>query len=191
MLLRPLFLSFLVFCALLSPSWATTVLPVSLENMIDDAAIAFEGTCLENRTVRDPDTNMIVTFTAFAVKDVLKGKVAATHTIKQIGGRLESEDLVYKIHGVPTFTVGAEYVVFLAGVSKIGFSSPIGLSQGQFSVRTNAKGKTVSNGRDFRVMAEKIAPEIIPESAAPVMHMELDDLKRVTRARVAANVSKP
>ncbi|MBL0037352.1 MAG: hypothetical protein IPP36_00125 [Nitrosomonadales bacterium] len=104
-----------------------SVLPLYLDEIINDAAIAFQGKSLENHSERDPQTNLIVTYSTFEVQEVLKGKVGATHTIKQIGGQVQGE--TNQTMGVPTFIVGESYILFLYGVSVSGFSSPVGLEQ--------------------------------------------------------------
>src|SRR6185437_5020963 len=107
-------LALLLAFAAAFPAAATSVLPVGVDQLVSDASVAFDGTCTGNRTERDPQTQLIVTRTTFAVHDVLKGDVGATYEIKQVGGELP-EGLRYKVEGVPRFQVGQEYVVFLAG----------------------------------------------------------------------------
>lgn len=165
---------------------AATVIPLYLDELIDGAAIAFQGTCTENRTQRDLN-GMIVTYTTFAVTDVLKGEVGASHTIKQIGGTIPGEGVQFKIQGVPTFAVGQSYVVFLPGVSSAGFSSPVGLTQGRFSI---AEG-TVSNGRDFGDLTARMAPGgaargpqsgVVPDGPQP--RLDLGAFKSLVRQHV-------
>jgi hypothetical protein len=182
---------FLVACvlglALVGPAAATSVLPLQLDEIIDTATTVFEGTCIDNRTERELATNLVVTYTTFAVKDVLKGTVqGATHVIKQIGGKMPGSELSFSVHGVPTFAVGESYVVFLAGVSSAGFSSPIGLGQGKFSVLQDASGVRVTNGRDFRDMTARMPSVVLPGTAAPVPHLGLDDFKQLVRTRVGS-----
>ncbi|MGE5096467.1 MAG: hypothetical protein ACM3SO_15120 [Betaproteobacteria bacterium] len=180
-------LACVIACA--APAHAASVLPLYLEEMIDTASVAFEGTCIGNRSERDPATNLVVTYTTFQVRDVLKGTVAATHVIKQVGGTLPDGGMQYRVAGVPTFAPGEDYVVFLAGVSSAGFSSPIGLAQGRFSVKP---GQRVGNGRDFREMATHVGPHM-PASAraalanaqGPVRDMDLLEFKQTVRNRVA------
>jgi len=175
---------------LVLPAHALSVLPLSLEQMVDTAAVAFEGTCTGNRTEREAATGLVVTYTTFAVKDVLKGTVAGTHVIKQIGGELPDGGPSFKVSGVPKFTVGKDYVVLLAGVSAAGFSSPIGLAQGKFTVQQDVSGKKVSNGRDFREMTT-LPPALTtpglrsPGARAPMRQLGLDDFKQLVRARAA------
>ncbi|HUR60317.1 MAG TPA: hypothetical protein VM029_21520 [Opitutaceae bacterium] len=166
---------------------AASVLPLYLDEMIDTATTAFEGRVTGNRTERDPATKLVVTYTTFEVLDPLKGAVGATHEIKQIGGVLPGEGLAYRVNGGPTFTVGEEYVVFLAGKSAVGFSSPIGLGQGKFGVNADARGRRVANGRDFKDMTSRIKDKLPPSAKAKVLHddpvreMDIDDFKRTVR----------
>ena len=178
----------LLVCLLVFPftnsTHAASVLPLILDEIIDTSAVAFQGICTGNRTARDPVTNFVVTYTTFEVKDVLKGNVGATHVIKQIGGIMPAGELSFRVPGVPTFAVGQEYVVFLAGVSSAGFSSPIGLSQGQFTVQQGETGKTVSNGRNFSEMAARVPIED-PEVSRPTAHkLGLEEFKQIARQRV-------
>ena len=79
--------------------------------------------------------------------DLIKGNAEDTYTIKQIGGELKNRNMALRVHGVPKFHVGKNYVVFLPAKSKLGFSSPLGLHQGSFSVLNINGEQVVSNGR--------------------------------------------
>ena len=179
--------------ASLSTAQALSVLPLYLEELIDTSAVAFEGTCTGNRTERDAATNLVVTYTTFAVHDVLKGSVDTTHVIKQVGGSIPGDDLQYLVPGIPKFAVGENYVVFLAGVSSAGFSSPIGLGQGRFSIKSEGAARKVSNGRDFRDLTARILPGLpatakarLQQDSAPVRDMDLDEFKQIVRTHVGA-----
>ena len=172
---------------------AASVLPLYLDQVIDNSRLAFEGTCVETHSERDPATDMVVTYTTFAVHDVLKGSVGPSHTIKQIGGSLPGEGVQYRVAGVPTFEVGQDYVVFLAGVSASGFSSPIGLEQGRFDVREQGGKLLVGNGRDFRELASRMSPSLpaaarakLAAAPGPVREIELGQFKQLVRNHVAS-----
>jgi hypothetical protein len=174
-----------------APAFATTILPLDLGQIVDQSANAFEGTVTDNRTGRDPQTGMLVTLTTFQVHDVLKGQPGATFTIKQIGGSSKDEGLHYRVQGVPRFEVGESYIVFLPGISSAGFSSPVGLSQGRFSIADGPQGREVSNGRDFREMTENVAGMVLPEQARakakadlPVRKLGLDEFKDMVRGHL-------
>ena len=182
-----MFRKLIAFCLLaillVTPAIAASVRELQLDEIVDTATVAFEGTCIGNRTERDPATSMVVTYTTFSVKDVLKGNVQATHVIKQIGGVMPGGEAGFRIVGIPSFAVGEDYVVFLAGVSAAGFSSPIGLSQGKFTVQQRANGKTVTNGRDTREMTARMPNAGVPAARVPTVHFDLEDFKRLARDR--------
>jgi hypothetical protein len=82
--------------------------------------------------------------------------------------------------------------VFLYGTSEAGFSSPVGLDQGRFLISDEAAGPEVTNGRDFRDLAQKL--DAVPASAqarlnssSPVKRLGLDDFKKIVRDRAAAH----
>jgi len=186
-MLRKIALFSLLWLAMALPAQAASVLPLYLDEIVADAQIAFQGTCTANRIERDPQTGLIVTYTTFDVREVLKGNVGTTHTIKQVGGRAGTEN--YRVEGVPSFAVGQEYVLFLYGVSSAGFSSPVGLSQGQFVVRTGPGGQEISNGRDFKEMLRSYPVQTLPQSTygkiqqAPgeLKNLGLDEFKQIVR----------
>lgn len=173
-----------------STAHATSVLPLYLDEIVDSAAVAFEGTVVSNRTTRDEATGLVVTYTTFKVHEALKGNPGETYTIKQIGGDLPAEGVRQKSHGVPRFTTGQSLVVFLYGVSDAGFSSPVGLEQGRFLISDEANGPEVASGRDFRALAQRMAPaskstQAQLDSAAPVNRLPLEEFKTMVRDRMA------
>ena len=176
-----------------APALATSVLPLDLGQVIDQAAVAFQGTVTDVRTGLDPQTGMLVTMTTFRVDDVLKGDVPSSYTVKQIGGEDAATGRRFKALGVPTFSRGQTYVLFMAGVSSAGFSSPIGLSQGRFQVTDGEAGPEVENGRDFREMTANLPSLQLPAQASakaaadkPVHRVGLADFKAMIRKHAGA-----
>ena len=191
-MLKRILAAFLFATAAALPAQATTVIPLTLDEIVASSAVAFAGTCLDSHAERNPTGDLIVTYVRFAVHDVLKGEVGATYTIKQIGGELPSESRGVRVHGMPSFQTGQEYVVFLTGVSSLGFSSPIGLAQGRFTVVHEQGADHVSNGRDFRDMTKNIPDAELPpglaaqRNAHAMPHMDLDTFKQLVRSRRGA-----
>ena len=190
---------FILFCALaLSGSaLAATVLPLGLERLHADAKHIFLGECLTNTVQLDQQSGKVVTYTVFEVLETYKGSLGRSQTIKQIGGNLPEAGINVKIPGVPQFEVGKRYVVFLPPASDLGFSSPVGLSQGMFTLKTDARGtQTVSNGRDVGELMENIPNKMpsrvanklstlsnreLPANAKARAEMHLDDLRTILR----------
>jgi hypothetical protein len=139
------FLIFSVFSAL--PAAATSMLPISLEQLSTRADLIFYGRVISNKVKNDVQSGQIATFTEFEIIKLIKGNAGSTHTIKQIGGFDKNSNTRLMIHGVPKFITGKEYVVFLPKKSSLGFCSPLGLHQGSFPVSTKNDEKIISNGR--------------------------------------------
>lgn len=187
-----LLLATLVAALLPLASHATTVRALDIDGLLEGSAVVFEGTCTGNRTERDPATNLVVTYTTFAVHDALKGAPGATHVIKQVGGELDDGSPVFRIQGVPKFVPGRDYVVFLPPASSLGFSSPTGLAQGRFNVtRDEAGAPRVANGRDFRELTARIPPRGRPDDVVerlrgarqPARDLDLAEFKELVRER--------
>lgn len=192
-MIRNVLAALAIAAAAIAPAHALSVLPLQLDEVIDTSTTVLEGTCVENRSERDPATDLVVTYTTFEVKDVMKGHAAARHTIKQLGGSLPGEGLRYRVEGVPTFTVGEDYVVFLAGTSSAGFSSPIGLNQGRFRITQEGAVRRAGNGRDLREMTSRMAAHLpaaaqarMQNASGAVKSMDVEDLKQAVRNHVGA-----
>ena len=165
----------LLICSLQAA--ATSVLPVSLQRMAKSAETIFHGTAIGNEVRLDQASGRVATYTTFKVIEVIKGSPGATHTIKQIGGQLPGSNVRQVIHGVPRFTVGEEYVIFLPKASSLGFASPIGLVQGKFDVRRHSGDTLVSNGRSLAALmkttpqqASPNGPSALASKRAPVLN---------------------
>jgi hypothetical protein len=186
-------LAFAAGLTLAPAAQAVTVLPLYLDEMADGAAVAFEGRCIGNRSEVDAGTGLIVTYTTFDVRDVLKGSPGSTYEIKQVGGALPNDGPQYRVLGVPKFELGEDYVVFLAGVSTAGFSSPIGLAQGRFKVDREGNLRKVGNGRDFKDMTRRILSKV-PAATRALMdkddkalrEMDVDEFKQLVRNHLGA-----
>src|SRR5258706_1190006 len=188
---KPLFAACLLGLAFAPPASAASVMPLYLDEIIDRSAVAFEGVCVDNRTEREATTGWIVTYTTFEVRDVLKGGVSATHVIKQIGGTLATEGLTYQVPGIPKFVVGESYVVFLAGVSSAGFSSPVGPAQGRVSITQGSAGREVTNGVDFNELSARMPDNALAaglmqgakRAPGTVRNLDIDQFKQMVRDR--------
>jgi len=129
--------------------YASSVLPLSLTQLSQQASIIFYAKVLANRVEKDKRSGQIVTYTDFQIIESIKGRITGKYTIKQLGGRLPGANYYLHVYGVPTFEKNREYVVFLPAVSQLGFCSPLGLYQGKFLVATVNGEKIISNGRDY------------------------------------------
>lgn len=157
--MKPLNITFSVLLYFLSiaPVLATSLLPISLEQLSTRASLIFYGTVISNEVRKDTQSGYVATFTEFKIIDLIKGEAADKFTIKQIGGHFKENNIALRIHGVPEFKTGNSYVVFLPEKSSLGFSSPLGLHQGSFSVSDINGEQIVSSGQNLSAVPSTLA----------------------------------
>lgn len=162
---------------------ALSVLPLELDDIIDQSTVAFEGTCVANRSEIEPGSRLIVTYATFAVKAMLKGTVPASYTVKQVGGAPISGGLL--LPSATAYEVGQSYVLFMTGASKAGFSSPVGVGQGKFDIQEFDGTKRATNGRVLRVSPGDAAKSADGAALEPRVQFDVDDLKARVKSRLA------
>jgi len=167
---------------------ATSVRPLDLDQIVGGAQHIVRARCTGNEVRADPGVHA-VTVTTFVVLDRAKGSGGATFTLRQAGGKLDG--IVVDYH-LPKFRVGDEYVLFVPASSTLGLASPVGLSQGVFSVVPGRGGGQVGNGRDFAELLPRAEPATLPQGIAAALgrgraerlRMNLGDFMTLIRARV-------
>lgn len=157
---------------------ATSVIPLDLDQITAGAEHIVHVRCTRNEVQRDAAVG-VVTVTTFVVLDRAKGASAATFTVRQAGG--EMDGLAVDYH-VPKFAVDSEYVLFMPPPSKWGLASPVGLSQGAFSVVQGRSGKEVGNGRDFATLLSSADRAVAPASVAARLQRTPSERARVDLA---------
>jgi len=125
---------------------ATSVVPMSVEQLTAGAQIVVEGRALEQWSQWDASEHLIYTYTRFAVASTLKGSAAQTIVVRQMGGSAGGYTQV--VSGVRHFQPGDESVLFLRpSVAGDGSMAVVGLMQGNFRVVRSADGSaTAGNG---------------------------------------------
>ena len=132
------------------PAQATRIQLVNLEQMARKAERIFVGVCsaVEDGTL--PGTDIPVTSYTFSVTEPIKGEVGDTLTIRQLGVRVPrvqgDKALIFRVPGMPVYREGQEVVLFLISDSSLGLTSPVGLSQGAFTVEERDGRKVLQNG---------------------------------------------
>ena len=127
---------------------ATTVIPPTFEQLVDQAEVIFQGTVTKTNSqwIGEGDQRRIVTYVTFEVKDALKGSPGKSYTVRQFGGTVDGETMM--IDGAPVFNVGDEDILFVEnnGSQVVPL---VGLMHGRFHVRKDASGReTVTTNGD-------------------------------------------
>lgn len=172
-----------------SEAVAASVVPLDLDQIVAGAQHIVHVRCTGNVVKADTDVG-IVTITSFVVLDRARGGTEPTFTVRQVGGELLGLAVDYH---APKFRVGEEYVLFMPPPSRLGLASPVGLSQGAFSVVPGAAGKEVANGRDFAELLAGVDPASVPAGIAARLkqkphartRVDLGEFMSLTRAKAA------
>ena len=184
--MRPRFLTCL-FCALVGAfghtpdaAVASTVLPMSLADLIDGAERIFLGHCVATEAEYLGDD--LVTRVTFLVTESLKGDIRGeTMTVLLPGG--ERDGIRHHIAGLPSFEEGVEAVLFLTTTDRRGRVWPVGLAQGDFRVHRPAAGAP----RVRRDLDGLHYPGSARATSLPARDIALEELLQAVRSLAAAD----
>lgn len=125
---------------------ATTVVPMSVERLTRASTHVVRAKALQSWSQWDASHSRIFTYTRFALVKRLKGQLASTFVVKQMGG--SAGGYTQHVAGVRPFTVGRESLLFLHPSDAADGSLVVtGLMQGNFRIMRSAAGEELaSNG---------------------------------------------
>jgi hypothetical protein len=132
----------LVVClAYASFATATSVLPLSVDDLIRESETVFIGRVVAVRSAWRPSRNgdAIVTNVTFSIDRVLKGPNRIERTLQFLGGTVGQDTL--RVSGLPVFQVGERDVLFVNETGQP-VSPLVGLMQGRFRVSRPAGAST-------------------------------------------------
>ena len=123
--MAPLFLFLLS-----SVAEATSMAPLTIEQMVDASDGIVRGKVTEVWTEPDPNTKMVWTHAQVEVSSVLKGDHTEVIVLEQPGGSWGTTKAI--VESVARFSVGEEGYFFVEHLSER--SVPVGMFQGKFNV---------------------------------------------------------
>jgi hypothetical protein len=144
---RTLLLSILIIGSI-QWSFGQRTIRMNIERIVTDAAIIVHGTVTKVESATDPVTNILATFVTINVTEDLYGASGQQITLKMLGGSTAKRTL--HLAEMPRYTVGQEIVGMFFAPSKSGFTSPVGMSQGTFTIAKDA----ATGARTVRIGAE-------------------------------------
>ena len=133
----------LSFAALLvtvaAPLWATTVIPPTFDQLVDQAEVIFHGsvTKVTSQWIGEGADRHIASYVTFKVKEAVKGNPGENYTMRMFGGTVDGETMT--IADAPRFEVGDEDILFVEnnGSQVIPL---VGMMHGRFRVRRDDSG---------------------------------------------------
>jgi hypothetical protein len=127
---------------------ATTVIPPTFEQLVQQAELIFEGTVTDVKSVWEGEgaQRHIDTYVTFQVADSVKGDAGSSYTIRMLGGTVGDETMM--VTDTPKFSVGDREILFVEH-NFDQFVPLVGISHGRFHVQRDEQ-----TGRDVVVNAE-------------------------------------
>ncbi len=128
--------------AILPGVQATTVIPPTFDELVDQAEIIFQGdvTKVRSEWVGEGAQRHIMSYVTFRVEESLKGNPGQSYTIRMLGGTVAGETM--GVSDAPKFRVGEKDVLFVQN-NGTQFIPLVGIMHGRFHVRTNEGGQQV------------------------------------------------
>ena len=132
----------------LQSAQATTVIPPSFDELVDQAQLIFQGTVTDTQSqwAGEGGSRRIVTYVTFKVDEAIKGDPGATYTLRMLGGTVDGQTM--EVTDAPKFKVGDRDVVFVENNGSQ-FIPLVGIMHGRFRVKQDkATGRdvVVTNG---------------------------------------------
>ena len=124
-----------------SPGLGSTFLLLSPQELVAEAESVVEGEVIEAQSYWNAEHTAILTDAVLRVHDTVIGTAEPFVNLRTFGGRVG--DYMVVAHGFPTFEVGERLLLFLAP-EKDGVHRVAGYLQGQYRVRTDARGERLA-----------------------------------------------
>jgi hypothetical protein len=136
------FLLLLAAVGILPAAQATTVIPPTFDELVDQAEVIFQGdvTDVKSEWVGEGAQRHIMSYVTFKVDDALKGNPGSSYTIRMLGGTVGGETM--GVSDAPKFEVGDEDILFVQNNGSQ-FIPLVGIMHGRFHVRKNQAGQEV------------------------------------------------
>jgi hypothetical protein len=118
---------------------ATTVIPPTFDELVNNADAIFEGTvsAMHSEWAGQGSDRHIVTYVTFKVADPIKGAVGAETTLRMFGGTVDGQTI--EVADAPRFKIGDRDILFVEHNGSQ-FIPLVGIMHGRFHVRLDETG---------------------------------------------------
>jgi len=127
---------------------ATTVIPPTFEQLVQQAELIFQGTVTDVRSVWEGEgaQRHINTYVTFQIGENMKGNAGSSYTIRILGGTVGDETM--EVTDTPKFKMGDRDILFVEH-NNDQFVPLVGINNGRFHVQRDEQ-----TGRDIVVNGE-------------------------------------
>jgi hypothetical protein len=174
------------FTVALSRGMATTVIPPTFEQLVQQADVIFQGTVTNIQSIWSGEgaQRHIDSYVTFQVEDSIKGNANSSYTIRMLGGTVGSETM--EVTDAPKFNVGDRDILFVEH-NEEQFVPLVGIMHGRFHVESDETGRefvTTGEGHPLRDVA-KLGREEEAVSAAEAISP--DEFKSQIRTQISGS----
>tara|TARA_R110002049_G_scaffold108853_11_gene257414 strand:- start:942 stop:1646 length:705 start_codon:yes stop_codon:yes gene_type:complete len=169
----------IVLLLLCLPQWlyATSVLQLDIEQLLNDAAVIFEGEVIASEARWNEDNTYISTWVTFRVDDVIKGEMSSdTITQSFAGGSVGDTRL--QVSGMVYPQVGEKGIYFIENPDRPQVNPMVGWGQGHFKVQTDAQGTErmlTENEEPIQGLEDAASANIAPQRRAQQAALPLSE----------------
>ena len=171
----------------------TVILETDFDELCAQADVVVVGTVTSAESSRPPGRSRIYTWTTFRIDEWIDGAGERTSiTIRTLGGTAGGETL--RVHGMPRFDVGRQYVLFLKDPGR-SICPVVGWTQGCFCVQRSGEdggplvrtydGRSASRVTQGKVVTDSDTSSVTPGDNDLTLDAFVAEIK-VGRIRAAA-----
>lgn len=134
-----------LIAAVIAPAKATTVIPVSDDDMVRQASLIVEGVVTKIESAWNKDRTQIHTFIDINVRKQIKGALPKNQTtihLRVLGGTVD--DITMHVVDAPSFKVDEEMLLFLRPNYDVQLFPVVGFNQGKIHIDTDPNTGTKS-----------------------------------------------
>ena len=180
-----------VIGVVLTRATATTVIPPTFDQLVQQADVIFQGSVTKVESVWEGEgaQRHINSYVTFQVQDSIKGNAGASYTIRMLGGTVGDETM--EVTDTPKFHVGDRDILFVEH-NFDQFVPLVGIKHGRLHVQRDEQ-----TGRDIVLQDEgepvrdltKLGHE--EESVSPAEAISPDDLKSAVKQKLTSGNIHP
>jgi len=168
---------------------ATTVIPPTFDQLVNQAEVIFQGTVTDLRPqwMGEGAERHIVTFVTFKIDDPIKGVLKESSTIRMFGGTLDGQTM--EATDTPRFKLGDRDILFVEN-NGTQFVPLVGIMHGRFRIQKEASGRenvSKDNGAPVADLAKLGSDEKAATTGRPLSTAEF---KAAIRQNLGSNAAK-
>ena len=168
---------------------ATTVIPPTFDQLVNQAELIFQGTVTDLRPqwMGEGAERHIVTFVTFRIDDPLKGALSENYTIRMFGGTLDGQTM--EVTDCPRFKIGDRDILFVEH-NGAQFVPLVGIMHGRFRIQNASEGRETVTKDNGAPVSDPAKLGLDERAAVTGQVLSATEFKAAIRRKMAENVVK-